>query len=326
MEGERPVGGVDFPRTVKEFERFFADEAACREYLVKLRWPSGFRCHGCGSEAKAWVTGRGYLHCRGCGAERSVTAGTVFERTRIPLKIWFLAMWLLTSQKHGANALGLQRVLGLGSYQTAWTWLHKLRRAMIRPDRDQLHGCVEVDETFVGGSEKGGKRGRGTENKAIVVIALEIHHPKGFGRVRMKRVPDASGDSLIPFICDNVKPGSDVLTDAWSGYNDVAMKGYRHTKTNLSDSGDPAHVLMPGVHQIAALLKRWLLGTHQGAVTGKHLDYYLDEYTFRFNRRTSRSRGLLFYRLMQQAVITIPVGYRQIVHGSKKSHFYHHNI
>ena len=227
-------------------------------------------------------------------------------------------MWLFTSQKYGANALGLQRVLGFGSYQTAWTWLHKLRRAMIRPDRDRLHGRVAVDETFVGGSEKGGKRGRGTANKEIVVIALEIHHPKGFGRVRMKRLPDASGASLIPFICENIEFGSEVLTDAWSGYNELATKGYRHIKTNLSDSGDPAHVLMPGVHRIAALLKRWLLGTHQGAVTGKHLDYYLDEYTFRFNRRTSRSRGLLFYRLIQQAVVTIPVGYRQIVHGSEQ--------
>jgi transposase-like protein len=231
------------------------------------------------------------------------------------LKTWFLAMWLVTSQKHGANALGLQRVLGLCSYQTAWSWLHKLRRAMVRPDRERLHGWVEVDETYVGGSERGGKRGRGAENKAIVVIAVEIHHPKGFGRVRMRQVPDASGASLIPFIRDNIEPGSAVLTDAWRGYNDVATQGYVHNKTNLSDSGDPAHVLMPGVHRIAALLKRWLLGTHQGAVMGKHLDYYLNEYTFRFNRRTSRSRGLLFYRLMQQAVVTIPVSYRQMVHG-----------
>jgi transposase-like protein len=315
MESERPVGGVDYPRTAKEFERFFVNEAVCRQYLAKLRWPRGYRCFRCASEARAWVTGRGYLHCRDCGAEISVTAGTIFERTRLPLKTWFLAMWLVTSQKHGANALGLQRVLGLGSYQTAWSWLHKLRRAMVRPDRERLHGWVEVDETYVGGSERGGKRGRGAENKAIVVIAVEIHHPKGFGRVRMRQVPDASGASLIPFIRDNIEPGSAVLTDAWRGYNDVATQGYVHNKTNLSDSGDPAHVLMPGVHRIAALLKRWLLGTHQGAVMGKHLDYYLDEYTFRFNRRTSRSRGLLFYRLMQQAVVTIPVSYRQMVHG-----------
>jgi transposase-like protein len=308
-----PVGGGDYPRTFNEFDCFFENEAACREYLVALRWPAGYECPRCGSLKAPWITERGYLHCRDCGKEISVTAGTIFERTRIPLKTWFLAIWFVTSQKHGASALGLKRVLGLGSYQTAWTWLHKLRRTMVRPGRDRLSGRVEVDETYVGGSAKGGKRGRGAERKVIVVIAVEVHEPKGFGRVRMRRVPDASSTSLIPFVCDNIEPGSVILTDAWRGYNDVTKHGYTRVKTNLSDSGDPAHVVMPGVHRIASLLKRWLLGTHQGAAGGKHLDYYLDEYTFRFNRRTSRSRGLLFHRLMQQSVAASPVSYRQIV-------------
>jgi len=222
-------------------------------------------------------------------------------------------MWFVTSQKDGASALGLKRVLGLGSYQTAWTWLHKLRQAMVRPDRDKLCGHVEVDETFVGGSEAGGKRGRGSEQKDIVVIALEIHFPKGFGRVRLRRVPDASGSSLVPFVCDVVERGSKILTDGWSGYNKLSSCGYIHEKVVLSDTGDPAHVSMPGVHRIAALIKRWLMSTHQGSFSGKHLDYYLDEYTFRFNRRTSRSRGLLFYRLVEQAVMTSPLPYRKIV-------------
>jgi len=313
--GEGPVGGTDYPRTFSEFNRFFEDEVACREYLAGLRWPGGYRCPRCGSSNEPWITGRGYLHCRDCGAEISVTAGTIFERTRIPLKTWFAAIWFVTSQKHGANALGLKRVLGFGSYQTAWTWLHKLRRAMVRAGRERLGGRVEVDETFVGGSEKGGKRGRGAERKEIVVIAIELHEPKGFGRVRMRRVPDASGASLLPFVRESIEPGSEVLTDAWRGYNDIMKSGYTRITTNLSDSGDPAHVLMPGVHRIASLLKRWLLGTHQGAVSGRHLDYYLDEYTFRFNRRASPSRGLLFYRLIQQAVMTTPVSYRQIVNS-----------
>ncbi len=265
-----------------------------------------------------WTTSRGYLHCRECGGEISITSGTVFERTRKPLRVWFQAMWLVTSQKHGASALGLQRVLGLGSYQTAWTWLHKLRRAMVRPGRERLHGSVEVDETYVGGVEKGGKRGRGTENKGIVVIAVEVLPPKGFGRIRMRRVPDVSGDSLVPFICEVVEPGSEILTDGWSGYNSLSRHSYTHSRSVLSESGDPAHVAMPGVHRIASLLKRWLLGIHQGAVSGKHLEYYLDEYTFRFNRRTSRSRGMLFYRLMQQAVATASVPYRQLVDGNHK--------
>ncbi len=314
----RPLPGIDYPRNLQEFDRWFADEAACRSYIFRVRWPEGFECFQCKSKAPPWITARGYLHCRKCESEISITAGTVFERTRTPLRVWFQAMWLLTSQKHGASALGLQRVLGLGSYQTAWTWLHKLRRAMIRPERERLHGSVEIDETYVGGVASGGKRGRGADKKEIVVIALEILLPKGFGRVRMRRIPDVSGDSLVPFIRDVVKPGSEILTDGWSGYNNLTKHGYMHSRTVLSDSGDPAHVAMPGVHRIAALLKRWLLGIHQGAVSGKHLDYYFDEYTFRFNRRTSRSRGMLFYRLMQQAVSTAAVPYREIVDGNYK--------
>lgn len=183
----------------------------------------------------------------------------------------------------------------------------------MNPNRKQLYGFVEVDETYIGGFEKGGKRGRGTENKDIVVIAIEVFSPKGFGRVRMRRIPDVSGESLVPFICTEVKTGSEILTDGWNGYNDLKKHDFTHKKTILSMSDDPAHVLMPGVHQIASLLKRWLLGTHQGAVSGKHLDYYLDEYTFRFNRRTSRSRGMLFYRLIQQAVMTEAVPYYRLV-------------
>ena len=308
-----PVMGEDYPRTYQEFLEWFADEPACRRYLLRCRWPEGFQCGRCGGKAEPWTTGRGYLHCRQCGSEVSVTAGTIFERTQLPLRIWFAAMWFVTSQKDGASALGLKRVLGLGSYQTAWTWLHKLRQAMVRPDRDKLCGHVEVDETYVGGSETGGKRGRGSERKDIVVIALEIHFPKGFGRVRLRRVPDASGSSLVPFVCDVVERGSKVLTDGWSGYNQLSSCGYSHEKVVLSGTGDPAHVSMPGVHRIAALIKRWLLSTHQGSYSGKHLDYYLDEYTFRFNRRASRSRGMLFYRLVEQAVRTSPLPYRQIV-------------
>jgi len=222
-------------------------------------------------------------------------------------------MWFVTSQKDGASALGLQRVLGFGSYQTAWSWLHKLRQAMVRPDRDQLCGRIEVDETYIGGVAVGGKRGRGSEKKEIVVIAVEIYSPKGFGRVRMRRIPDVSGESLVPFVCDVVQKGSQILTDGWRGYSQLSRFGYKHQRTVASDNGDPAHVSMPGVHRIAALVKRWLLSTHQGSVSKKHLEYYLDEYTFRFNRRRSRSRGMLFYRLLQQAVATPPISYRKIV-------------
>ena len=226
-------------------------------------------------------------------------------------------MWYVTSQKSGGSALGLHQVLGLGSYQTAWSWLHKLRRAMVRPDRDRLNGCVEVDETYVGGEEEG-VRGRQTEDKAIVVVAAE-QDGRGIGRIRLRRVPDASSQSLLPFIEESVRPGAVVHTDGWKGYNNIAQKGYIHKVTIISQSDDPAHKLMPRVHRVASLLKRWLLGTHQGAVSEKHLDYYLDEFTFRFNRRRSRARGLLFYRLLQNAVQVDPVTYRRLVGGSSRS-------
>jgi transposase-like protein len=239
----------------------------------------------------------------------------VFEGTRKPLRSWFQAMWYVTNQKFGVSALGLQRVLGLGSYKTAWTWMHKLRRAMVRPGRDLLSGRVEVDESYVGGEEEGAS-GRYTEKKALVVIAIEVHEPKGFGRVRLRQIPDASGASLTPFVQDVVSPHSTVITDGWPGYNGLEKLGYVHERRIISGSGQPAHTLLPGPHRIASLLKRWLLGTHQGAVSREHLDYYLDEYTFRFNRRTSKARGLLFHRLMEQAVRTEPTPFARIVRGT----------
>ena len=306
----------DLPHDLPTFLRRFGTDARCRAYLVRARWPGGFRCTGCGHD-QAWSHKKRLIEeCTACGKQHSILAGTIFEQTKTGLSRWFLAIYLVTSSKGGISAMELQRQMGFGSYQTAWTWLHKLRRAMVRPERERLHGSVEVDETYVGGAEKGGKRGRGSKNKEIVVIAVEVLPSKGFGRIRMRRVPDVSGDSLVPFICEVVEPDSEILTDGWSGYNSLSGHSYTHSRTVLSESGDPAHVAMPGVHRIAALLKRWLLGIHQGAVSGKHLEYYLDEYTFRFNRRTSRSRGMLFYRLIQQAVATASAPYRQLVDGN----------
>jgi len=307
-----PIGGKDYPRTLQEFDEWFSSESSCLDFLQKLRWSESFKCPVCGG-CKGWLMNTGLIRCAACQHKISVIAGTMFHGTRKPLRLWFQAIWYVTSQKFGGNALGLMRVLGLGSYQTAWSWLHKMRRAMVRPGRSPLYGIVEVDETLIGGEDRGGKRGRGAGRKSNVVIAIEVHDPKGFGRVRMKRITDASGENLIPFICDSVAPGSTIRTDSWRGYNNLRNFDYIHEKVNLSDSDDPAHVVMPGVHKIASLLKRWLLGTHQGSVSSKHLDYYLDEYTFRFNRRKSKARGLLFYRLLQQAVMTTPTSYKEIV-------------
>jgi transposase-like protein len=224
----------------------------------------------------------------------------------------------VTSQKNGASALGLQRVLGLGSYQTAWTVLHKLRRAMVRPGRDKLSGRVEVDETLVGG-ETPGRKGRGVPSQALVVIAAQ-EAGAGIGRIRLVRIPEASADHLHRFIQGAIVQGSCVHTDGWKPYQGLDQLGFQHEVSKLKGQNkNAATELLPRVHLVASLLKRWLLGTHQGAIMPEHLDYYLDEFTFRFNRRTSASRGKLFYRLAQQAVQVPPVPYRMLVGGSSNS-------
>jgi transposase-like protein len=289
----------DYPRTLIELEERFSTEAACIEYLQKLRWPNGFICPQC-QATEIWKTGRKLYHCTTCGAQTSVTSGTILHGTRKPLPIWFRAMWHITNQKYGANALGLKRLLGLGSYRTAWQWLHKLRRAMVRPNRDKLSGIAEVDETYVGGA-KPGKRGRGAAGKALVGIAVEVNENDErnvLGRIRLQHLKDASGDSLTPFVQDVIQTGSIIRTDDWLGYNNLNSKGYTHMVFGPGE--------LKSVHLVAALLKRWLLGTYQGAVRPSHLSYYLDEFTFRFNRRTSTSRGKLFYRLVQQAMMVDP--------------------
>jgi transposase-like protein/Zn ribbon nucleic-acid-binding protein len=300
----------EYPRSLSEFEAWFATEQACRDYLFRLRWPEGFRCPRCDGD-QYWPARSILLECCKCGHQTSVTAGTIFQDTRKPLVDWFRAMYWVATQKNGASALGLQRVLGLGSYKTAWTWLHKLRRAMVRPGRDRLSGRVEVDETYLGGLEEG-VRGRQTERKSLIVIAAQEDGP-GIGRIRMKRIADASANSLMDFVAEAIEPGSSVHTDGWVGYDPLVGRGYAHEITFLKGKKESASELMPRVHRIASLLKRWILGTHQGAVSHEHLGYYLDEFTFRFNRRRSRNRGKLFYRLAQQAVAIDPVPYKSMV-------------
>lgn len=304
----------DYPKNLLEFEARFSSEEACRAYLAQLRWPDGFCCPSCqGSEA--WVTKDWRYKCRRCHQYIPVTAGTIFHGRHKPLRLWFRAMWHITSQKYGANALGLQRELGLGSYHTAWEWLHKLRRAMVRPGRDQLKGVVEVDETYWGG-EHAGKRGRGAEGKALIIIAVEDTsgtRKPGIGRIRLQRIANASAPNLNAFISSTITAGSTIRTDGWSGYAQVATQGYVHeTSRSNAAVGDDELALC---HRVAALFKRWLLGPYQGAVRPEHLDYYLDEYTFRFNRRTSHYRGKLFYRLVQQAVQIEPTTGKQIEGG-----------
>jgi len=303
---------ADFPSIYRDFVKMFPDNSACAAYLERLRWPNGFVCPVCQQQQEPWRDKMGRLVCPACRHQCTVTAGTIFDKTRTPLTTWFDAAWHVTAAKNGMSAKTLERMMGV-SYHVAWHMLHRFRVAMVRVSRELLSGEVEVDETLIGGIDEGGKRGRGA-SKEIVAIALEIKHPKGFGRLRMRHIPDASSESLLPFVREVIAPDSIVCTDGWRGYNGLS-DGYQHQQTILSSSDDLAHVAMPGVHRVASLLKRWLLGTHQGAFSPEHLQSYLEEFTFRFNRRTSTSRGQLFRRLLEQAVATNPVTENDILHG-----------
>lgn len=286
---------LEYPETMQEFHDRFGTADACRDYLIPIRWPDGFRCPTC-AHREFWTKKDGLLRCRSCRRDISITAGTVLHDSRVPLQIWFQAAWFMVSQKHGVSSLGLARVIGMNRYDTTWNLLRKIRSAMVRPGRDRLKGIIEIDEVFIGGI-KPGKRGRGAFGKVLVLVAVEDKETS-IGRIRITVIPNASHQSLAIAIGLMVEPWSTIRTDGWSGYSGIEKKGYRH---NIIER----HPTIPGddptplVHRIASLLKRWLLGTHQGGVRPSHLPSYLDEYVFRFNRRTSGSRGKLFHRLMQ---------------------------
>lgn len=302
---------AEYPMTFSEFTTRSATEEQCREYLYGLRWKDGFACPKCG-HGKSWARKDALYECAGCGHKASVVAGTAFQGTQKPLKDWFTAIWWVCTQKNGASALGLQRVLGLKSYQTAWVWLHKIRGAMVRANRSRLSGRVEVDEAYLGGEDIGGAHGRGAGKKTLVAAAVEVKG-RSVGRARLCVVDDASGASLGAFVKDNVEVGSTLVTDAWRGYSGIEEMGCAREIRNQSREGG----LLPHVHTVVSLLKRWLLGTHQGAVKEKHLQAYLDEYTFRFNRRKSAKRGLLFCRLLENAMQVTPATYAKLVGASE---------
>jgi transposase-like protein len=300
---------------VGEFHSWFRSDADCLDYLEWLRWPTGFVCPSCG-HGDGWRLGDGRFMCSGCGDRTSVTAGTIFDRTRTPLTVWFNACWLFATGKDGISALSLKRVLEIGSYQTAWAMLHRLRSVLVRPGRERLAGTVEVDETYIGGLEEGLAGGRARGKKVLTAIAVEVREPKGYGRCRMMPLADASAASLHPFVTDHVEPGATVITDGWQGYHGLSNLGYVHhprSQRAARAHGEDPNALLPAVHRVASLAKRWLLGTHQGAVDEAHLASYLNEFVFRFNRRRSRSRGMVFYRVLELAVAHDPVRYEDLI-------------
>ena len=312
---DHPRSGVHYPRSTGEFQAWFRTDADCLDYLEWLRWPAGFVCPDCGY-AGGWRLGDGRFECAQCQARTSTTAGTVFDRTRTPLTVWFTACWLFATQKDGISALSLQRALEIGSYQTAWAMLHRLRSVLVRPGRDRLAGTVEVDETYIGGEEPGLRGGRARGKKVLTGIAVEVREPRGLGRCRMAPLADASAASLHAFVADHVEPGATVVTDGWQGYRGLDRLGYVHDRRSQRAArarGDDPGELLPAVHRVASLAKRWLLGTHQGSVDEAHLLSYLNEFVFRFNRRRSRSRGLVFYRVLELAVGHEPVRYQDLI-------------
>ena len=286
----------EFPRTLPEFDQRFGTEEACWEYLFKVRWPKGWRCRLC-SRAHGWRNRRRAIQCAVCGHQSSVTAGTVFHATKKPLRLWFKAIFLMVTQKNGVSAKTIERLLGV-SYPTAWTWLQKLRRVIGQRPRRALCGVVQVDDAYFGGYKKGEQgRHKGGGSKDLVVVEVE-EKDRGMGRARMVWVPDHRGESFVNAVEGNVAVGSVVRTDGLGSYNELEAKGDRHRPAVIGKEKVRALELFAHVHRVVGLAKRWLLGTHQGAVRGKHFGAYLEEFTFRFNRRTSQHRTLLFERLV----------------------------
>lgn len=305
-----PVAGKYYPVSYADLLSWFGTDGDCLDYLEWVRWPEGFVCPNCDC-TRGWLLADNRWMCPDCEFRCSVTAGTAFERTRIPLTVWFTACWLFATSKDGISAKALKRTLGLSSYQTAWTMLHKMRASLILPERTRLSGVVEMDETLIGGTAVGDKGGRTPGEKALVAVAIERKDPRGFGRCRLSVIPDASAPSLRAFALANIEPNSTVISDGWSSYPPALSGSYSHQRHVAP--GSLAHQLLPGVHRVSSLLKRWLLGTHQGSVDDAHLPAYLEEFMFRFNRRNSRSPGMLFFRLVEAMVGHEAVTYRELV-------------
>jgi transposase-like protein len=306
----------DLPRDLPSFLKRFGTDAKCRAYLVQARWPAGFCCTGCGHD-QAWSHKKRLIEeCTACGKQHSILAGTIFEQTKTGLAKWFLAIYLVSASKGGISAMELQRQMGFGSYQTAWSWLHKIRRAMVRPERAPLSARVEADETYVGGPRPG-TPGRGATGKIRVAGAVESGRGQArgrrLGRLRLAVVADVSANSLEGFLGQNVARPAAVATDGWSGYAGLAAAGYAHEPLNLSASWGDAALRLPAIHLVFGLAKRWLLGTHHGAVSAKHLPAYLDEFVFRFNRRTAKRLSHRFARVIEHAVQLPPTTYRTLV-------------
>jgi transposase-like protein len=305
------VAGEDYPRSLAEMRAWFDTDWKCRDYLDWLRWPDGFVCPNCDGGVGWRLADRlARWKCGGCGRKVSATAGTILDKTRTPLTVWFAVAWRLVGDKVGVSATQIQREMDLGSYQTAWAMLHRYRSVMVRPGRDRLRGEVEVDESYLGAPQIGGF-GRGALGKVLVAGAVERDDGRA-GRARLAVIPEADVLSLRAFLIANVEPGSRVITDGLLSYRGATGHLYTHDATSVASTGLTAHEVLPAVHLVFSLVKRWLMGTIQGSISPEHVQAYLDEWVFRFNRRRSRSRGLLFHTLLSHAVGAGPITYNDL--------------
>jgi transposase-like protein len=302
------------PENLIAFQERFRSERACAKFLRRWKYgDTGFVCPHCAGTRSWYLAARRLDECRSCGKQTSLTAGTMFHKSRKPLRLWFLAIYLFVSGKQGISAMDMMRKLGI-SYPTAWTWLHKLRGAVACRETSLLSGIVEIDETLEGGRDEGHQGGRGTAKKTVIAGAVEVHEgDAGFGRCRLSVVEDASAQSLGAFLGEKVAPGSALLSDGWAGYNAEATTGLDHFPSAIAPSGLKAHEVLPAVHRVFSLLGRVLETTYQGAARAAYLPLYLAEFEFRFNRRHSKSRALLFQRALSTGMRSRCATYWEII-------------
>jgi len=313
-----------YPENFIDFIDYFATDLDCRNYILAMRWGNGFTCSTCGHN-EYWTNEKiSYCICRECRHRISLLAGTVMQDSKLPVRVWFAAMWLFVTQKDGISAKSLQENLGLCSYRSSWSLLHKLRVAMVRSDREKLSGVVEVDEEYIGGVLEDGKKGRGSENKQLVVVAVQLEKIPGnnpnrpllrdyrLAKIRAKHIPNASKIELHNFIKENIEKGSTIIRDGWAGYSGIDDEGYHSEIIKMSEATSEEEKL-PHIHLAISLIKRWILGTYQGNIDENNLQIYLEEYAFRFNRKTSHNRGWLFYRMVQGALSTRPHPYESLL-------------
>jgi len=312
MRTKRTVQGYpQFPRTLGEFQRKFSTEKSCIDYLIAVRWPEGFICPWCGHKS-AWRVGIRRFRCSSCKKNVWVTAGSVIQDSHIPVRYWFWAAYIMSTLTPGISALQLQRQLGIGSYRTALNLCRRLRKSMVNPMREPLAGTIEVDDTYIGGPGEG-KRGRGSEDKIPVIIAVESRGDHT-GRVRLGVIPDVTKNSLHSFICRNISKGSQINTDGWDGYLGLEAHGYIHNP-NVQGTAKNAGKVLPWVHRVAGNLKTWIRGTHHGVDT-EYLQGYLDEFTFRYNRRRYREHAFLSLLVLATKSSPLPCKKRKLVPSS----------